>query len=206
MENPLMDDTRPQWPIAPAQTSTVDFATAEPVEQHVEEQESLDMSHPGQAMRAALDQAQQRAGEAVDQLKVQAGDAAVQLKNQASSTVDRLKIQANDQLDAQVTQAGVNLATVAEAINTLGNQLRQGNQELFASYADRVAGHVDQMATYLRQSDPPTLLRDIEDFARREPSLFLAGAFAMGLLGTRFLKSSRDSVNRGSDAAQPEEH
>ena len=41
---------------------------------------AIDLSHPGQAMRTALDQAQQRAGETVDQLKAQAGEAAIQLR------------------------------------------------------------------------------------------------------------------------------
>ena len=199
-----MDDIRPEWPYTPVQTQTYstptesfqpEAPTQEASTQEASTQESLDLSHPSQAVRTALDQAQQHAGEAVDQLKAQAGDAAVQLKNQAGSTVERLKTQAGDQLDSQMSEAGVNLATVAEAVNTLSDQLRQGNQALLARYADRVASQVDQMATYLQHSDPAKVLSDIEDFARREPGLFLAGAFAMGLLGTRFLKSTSRSVN-----------
>jgi hypothetical protein len=208
-----MDDSRPEWPYAPVQTRTYSTPTESaeqeapaPEESTQEEstQESLDLSHPGEAVRAVLDQAQQRAGETVEQLKAQAGDVAVQVKTQAGTTVERLKSQAGDQLDTQMTQAGTGLATVAEAVNTLGDQLRQGNQALLAGYADRVAGQVDQMATYLRQSDPARVLHDIEDFARREPGLFLAGAFAMGLLGTRFLKSSGRNVNTGDTTEQPE--
>jgi hypothetical protein len=199
-----MDDSRPEWPYTPVQTETYPtpsepFSPLAPTE---ETEVSIDLNHPGQAMRTALDQAQQRAGETVDQLKAQAGDAALQLRNQAGSTVERLKAQAGDQVDSQMTQAGMNLATVAEAVNTLSDQLRQGNQALLASYADRVAGQVDQLATYLRQNDPASVLHDIEDFARREPGLFLAGAFAMGLLGTRFLKSSGRSANTASTARE----
>jgi hypothetical protein len=203
-----MDDIRPEWPYAPVQTQTystpTESAEQEAPAQEESPQESLDLSHPTQAVRAVLDQAQQRAGETVDQLKAQAGDVAVQVKTQAGTTVERLRSQAGDQLDTQMTQAGTGLATVAEAVNTLGDQLRQGNQALLAGYADRVAGQVDQMATYLRQSDPARVLHDLEDFARREPVLFLAGAFAMGLLGTRFLKSSGRNVNTGDAAEQPE--
>jgi F0F1-type ATP synthase membrane subunit b/b' len=208
-----MDDIRPEWPYAPVQTETYSTPTESPQReaptqeaptQEASTQEGIDLSQPGQAVRAVLDQAQQRAGETVDQLKAQAGDVAVQVKNQAGTTVERLRSQADDQLDTQMTQAGAGLATVAEAVNTLGDQLRQGNQALLAGYADRVAGQVDQMAAYLRQSDPARVLHDIEDFARREPALFLTGAFAMGLLGTRFLKSSGRNVNTGGTAEQPE--
>jgi hypothetical protein len=194
-----MDDTRSQWPSAPmpapVQTQTSP-TSPEPVEQDTQTHLGLDLSHPGQTVRTALDEAQQRAGEAVDQLKTQAGDAVVQLKNQAGDTVERIKTQANDQLDTQMTQAGVSLATVADAVTTLSNQLRHGNQTLLATYADRAAGQVDQMATYLRQSDSTQVLHDIEDFAHREPALFLVGAFAIGLLGTRFLKSSSGQVEK----------
>ena len=190
-----MDDTRSQWPSAPVQTQTSP-TSPEPVEQDTQTHLGLDLSHPGQTVRTALDEAQQRAGEAVDQLKTQAGDAVVQLKNQAGDTVERIKTQANDQLDTQMTQAGVSLATVADAVTTLSDQLRHGNQTLLATYADRAAGQVDQMATYLRQSDSTQVLRDLEDFAHREPALFLVGAFAIGLLGTRFLKSSSGQVEK----------
>jgi len=201
-----MDEIRPKWPYPLVQTQTYSSPgessqPESPAQEGSTEEESLDLSHPSQAVRTALDQAQQRAGEAVDQLKSQAGDAAVQLKNQAGSTVERLRTQAGDQLDSQMSEAGVNLATVAEAVNTLSDQLRQGNQVVLASYADRVAGQVDQMATYLQQSDPAKVLHDIEDFARREPGLFLVGAFAMGLLGTRFLKSSSRSEHTGGGPA-----
>jgi hypothetical protein len=199
-----MDDSRPEWPYTPTQTPTYSTPSEpfSPIAPTEETEVAFDLSHPGQSVRTALDQAQQRAGETVDQLKAQAGDAAVQLRNQAGTTVERLKAQAGDQVDAQMTQAGVNLATVAEAVNTLSDQLRQGNQALLAGYADRVAGEVDQMATYLRQSDPSKVLHDIEDFARREPGLFLARAFAIGLLGTRFLKSSGRSTNSASTAGE----
>jgi hypothetical protein len=34
------------------------------------------------------------------------------------------------------------------------------------------------------------MVRNVEDFARRQPALFIGGAFMLGLLGARFLKSS----------------
>jgi hypothetical protein len=199
--NPV-DDTPSQGPSTPASVQTQTYPTpGEPV--RPEEQgapantqmdTSLDLSQPVTTLRTALGQAEQRAGDAVDQLKTQASDAMVQLKNQADDTVEKIKTQANDQIDTQMTQAGLSLATVADAVETLSDQLRRGNQALLADYADRAGGQVDQLATYLRQSDPNKVLHDIEDFARREPALFLAGAFAIGLLGTRFLKSSSSQV------------
>jgi PRC-barrel domain len=199
--NPL-DETPAQGPSAPASVQTQTYPapgeSVRPGEQeapaNTQMDTSLDLSHPGTTMRTALGQVEQRAGDAIDQLKNQAGDTVAQLKNQAGDTVEKVKTQANDQLDTQMTQAGLSLATVADAVETLSDQLRRGNQALLADYADRAGGQVDQLATYLRQSDPNKVLHDVEDFAKREPVLFLAGAFAIGLLGTRFLKSSSSQV------------
>jgi uncharacterized protein YjbJ (UPF0337 family) len=208
--NPV-DDTPDQGPSAPAsvqtQTSPTPAESVGPGEQgapaapaapattpNTQMDTSLDLSQPVTTLRATLGQVEQRAGDAVDQLKAQASDAMEQLKNQADDTVEKIKTQANDQIDTQMTQAGLSLATVADAVETLSDQLRRGNQALLADYAGRAGGQVDQLATYLRQSDPNQVLHDIEDFARREPALFLAGAFAIGLLGTRFLKSSSSQV------------
>jgi hypothetical protein len=40
------------------------------------------------------------------------------------------------------------------------------------------------------------LIDDVEDFARREPAVFIGGAIAIGLVAARFLKSSRRSGGR----------
>jgi hypothetical protein len=36
----------------------------------------------------------------------------------------------------------------------------------------------------------------VEDFARRNPAVFLGGAFALGLVGARFIKSSGHRAER----------
>ena len=43
----------------------------------------------------------------------------------------------------------------------------------------------------LKNKDVTELLNDAQRLARRQPALFVGGAFALGLLGARFLKSSR---------------
>ena len=42
---------------------------------------------------------------------------------------------------------------------------------------------------YLRGKDFDRMVDDLEGFARRQPALFLGGAFMLGLLAARFLKS-----------------
>jgi hypothetical protein len=54
----------------------------------------------------------------------------------------------------------------------------------------------------LRQKDVRELMSDVERFAQRQPTLFLGGAFALGLLGARFLKSSAPTENSGQMAGR----
>lgn len=42
--------------------------------------------------------------------------------------------------------------------------------------------------------EPPELAADVEGFTRRQPALFMGGAFVLGLTTARFLKSSREAA------------
>ena len=46
------------------------------------------------------------------------------------------------------------------------------------------------MSSYLRDHDMNDLVRDAEDYARREPLIFFGAAFAAGFIAARFLKAS----------------
>jgi hypothetical protein len=50
-----------------------------------------------------------------------------------------------------------------------------------------------------RDADGRTIARDVENLARRQPALVFAGAFAIGLVAARFLKSSEPDY-RSDDA------
>jgi hypothetical protein len=100
------------------------------------------------------------------------------------------------------TQAAETLNTLAESLITTGQQLRERNQEPVSRYVDQFADRVRRVSTYLQNTDVSEIVDSTEDFARRQPALFLGGAFALGLLGARFLKSSRRQVEaRGQFAS-----
>jgi hypothetical protein len=76
----------------------------------------------------------------------------------------------------------------------MGENLRGKEQEtpiagLTARYGDSLAQQVEQVSHYLEQKDLRELVRDVEVFARRNPAVFIGGAFALGMLAARFLKS-----------------
>jgi len=126
-----------------------------------------------------VDQAQQKAGQVVEQVQDKAGQVADQARQQATT-----------QLDTQRERVGGTLQTVADAIRQTGQQLRDQDQGAIAQYADRAADQVERFYGYLGNRDVNQIVGDVERLARREPALFLGAAFAVGLIATRFLKSS----------------
>jgi hypothetical protein len=134
-------------------------------------------------------QAQQMAGQVADQAQQKTGQMAEQIKQQASS-----------RLSGQVDRAAEGLGNLSQALLSVSGQLRQQDQALVAEYTSRTAEQVQRAASYLRGKDVDQLVDEAERFARRQPVVFVSGAFALGLVAARFLKSSGQRA--GPDAAQ----
>jgi hypothetical protein len=87
------------------------------------------------------------------------------------------------------------LTSFADGIRQLGDNLRnQGQQNQVvstaANYVEPLAHQLENVAHYLERQDLRGLSRDLQGFARRNPTLFVGSAFALGLIAARFLKSS----------------
>lgn len=120
-------------------------------------------------------------------------DVADQTRQKASGLVGTVKQQAASRLDKQKEHAVDELTSVAGSVRQMGEQLKSPEHGAVAQYAaqygDMAADQLQQVAGYLRQHDVKQLVREVEGFARREPVLFTGGAFLLGLIGARFLKS-----------------
>jgi len=81
------------------------------------------------------------------------------------------------------------LTQTAQALRHAGDDLRQTNG-MVAGFVDGAAGQVDNAAQYLRGHSVNDLMTEAEDLARRNSTVFLGGAFVLGILAARFLKSS----------------
>jgi hypothetical protein len=115
------------------------------------------------------------------------------LEEAASGVADRVAETAQQtvgtHVDTGMTKASDMLEQIAGAVRTSGEQLRT-EQPQVASFADTAAGQVERLARYLHDSSAQDLVREAEDFARRQPAIFLGGALALGLAASRFLKAS----------------
>ena len=107
--------------------------------------------------------------------------------------MDRVKSSAASQLGAQKDRATDGLGSVAQAVRHSGQQLRDQQHDTIAQYVEQAADQLERFAGRLKDRNINDLAREAQDLARRRPALFIGSAFALGLLGARFLKSSNDN-------------
>jgi hypothetical protein len=127
-----------------------------------------------------------------------------QLRHARDKVVDRAKSTLRDARDRAGSslsdgrrQAAEQIGGIGGALHRTSEQLRNEDQARFADVADSVGRQIDKVADYLRDSDGRAIARDIESLARRQPALVFAGAFALGLVAARFLKSSDPGYGSG---------
>jgi hypothetical protein len=115
-----------------------------------------------------------------------------QAGQKVSEVADQARTQVMSKLGDQKERAAGSLEGVAQALRQTGQQFRDQNQQPFGQFAEGAADMVERFTGYLNQRDVHQMVGEVESFARRQPALFLGGAFALGLLAARFLKSSSD--------------
>ncbi len=113
----------------------------------------------------------------------------------ASDAQNKTTEEVQSRLGVQKQRAAESLTTVAQSLRTSGEEL-QGEQDGMSRYVQQTADRVEGVASYLRDHEVGEIVDELEDFARSHPPVFVGGAFVIGLLGARFLKSSRRNLPR----------
>jgi ElaB/YqjD/DUF883 family membrane-anchored ribosome-binding protein len=113
-------------------------------------------------------------------------EAARSVAEQAEQTVEAKASTTMDDLSNTVE-------AIAHAIRRSGKDLRQEQPQL-ASAAEMAADQVDRAARYLHDRQPREVLGQIEEAARRQPAVLIAGGLAVGLLLGRFLRTAATGI------------
>ncbi len=127
-----------------------------------------------------LDETQQTAGQAVAGVQQKVGEVVEGAKQQTTSLLESRKEQVAD-----------TLYTVAHVLRQSGQQLREQEQAPVAGIADQAAQQAERGSGYLKQRNVSELLNETEQLGRTHPLAFTGGALILGMLGVRFLRSSR---------------
>lgn len=130
-------------------------------------------------------------GKLVSEQVQQGGQQVVEkAQDAASQAAGQAQERATSMLEGQKGQVATNLTTVAQALRQTSKQLREQDQGSVSQIPDRAADQLERVSGYLQQRNVNELVGELENFARRNSTIFLTGAFAIGALAARFLKSS----------------
>lgn len=130
-----------------------------------------------------------------DDFDVQQNDMRDRVRDEAEKMTQRAKQEAQSLAQDQKARAADRVDTYAEALRQTSDELRQQNQDTAARYVDRAADELSQLSSYVEQHSVDQMIDDVSNFARQQPELFVAGAFALGTLAARFIKALSGGSN-----------
>jgi hypothetical protein len=128
-------------------------------------------------------------------------DVKEQVVGQAKNVLGQARDSATSSLTESKRGLADQVASVATAVRGTTDHFRSQDQQRIAEWTDGLAGQADRFAGYLRDADFGAMRRDVENLARRQPGVVVGGAFLLGLLGARFLKSSERKQFRSEGEA-----
>jgi len=150
----------------------------------------------------AIEAARQGVGQATDVVREQIGPLVDAMRERVGPLAEQVKKKASTVTQEQMTSAAEGLDSVAGAVNAVGERLRENNLGELSQYSDMATEQIEKAATWLRTTTPEEIAHDIEDFAKKQPAVFVAGALALGLIGVRFLHSASQDDSPDADRKQ----
>jgi hypothetical protein len=129
-------------------------------------------------------------GGTADQVKDQVREKAQVAQDKARGAAGQARGRISEQVDQRSTQVGERIAGTAGDVRSIADELRNQGKDTPANLAEQVANQADRVGDYLKGASGDRLLRDVEDFARRQPMLVAAAGLALGFAASRFLKAS----------------
>jgi hypothetical protein len=146
----------------------------------------------GNVAQTASQSGKQVAGAAAEQGRRIADEAAQQARNLLDDARQQVSRQAGDQQHK-----------AAESLRALGDELAtmadgSHDQGLGSQLVRQASDQVQQVASWLSDSEPGSVLDDVRGFAQRRPGTFLLAAAAAGLLAGRLTRGAVDERRNGS--------
>ena len=118
-------------------------------------------------------------------------------KERAGAIWDDARETARSKLNEQKDVAAGGLGEVAGALREAAQRQRNdGSGQSMAQLTSSAADGLEHLSHTLRSKDVSTMLRDVDQFARKQPVAFFGIALAAGFLAVRFLKADTEDVRR----------
>jgi hypothetical protein len=119
--------------------------------------------------------------------------------------IDTLGRRAEEIVSEQKSRAASEIASLAAMLRNAAQCVDQSDRGTISDHANDFAGEIDRFANHLRRSSWRALAGDVEDFARRAPTLFMASSAIAGFFLGRLLMAPVDtgSTDLGRSGGTP---
>jgi ElaB/YqjD/DUF883 family membrane-anchored ribosome-binding protein len=151
-------------------------------------------AHRARSAGSTLDAMKAQATDAARDTRAQAAAAGTAAQRQVARLGEQMRGAAQSLVEEQKERMAVAVQGVADMLRRTADTLEREHNATAAHYAGRLAAQIDRFSTAVRQREIGEMVASTEDFARRQPALFIAGAVAAGFLIGRLLArpSERD--------------
>ena len=119
-----------------------------------------------------------------------------------SELLDAARSAAETILDDQKQRTAERVSGMAEAVRCAAQSLDRSENRAIARYADQAADRIGDFSGLIRERQWSEIVADTEDLARRQPTLFVLGAAAVGFLAGRLLAVPTDRRRSKKDLPQ----
>jgi hypothetical protein len=167
--------------------------------------------------RATGQQAKEGARQVAEVGKDEVKNVAQETSQQAKELWQQTRSQLLDQSAQQQTRVAEGLRSLSQELSSMANGSE--HQGVASDLAHQASTRMDDVAGWLDQRDPGSLVAEVKQFARQRPGAFLATAAVIGLVGGRLSRGlmadhqdksetnpSGDASSGGTSAATPVDH
>ena len=126
-----------------------------------------------------------------------------QARQAATEAQQKITEQLRTRAESTKSQAADTLTSVANALSQSGRQLKADNPNVPSQYIERAGDQLRRAAENIRNTNVDELVRRTESMARRQPALFLGGAFVLGVVAARLIKSGQSASSYSNQYGSP---
>jgi len=134
-----------------------------------------------------------------DDLTRVAKDNAAQLDDTAREFANTSKDKVGEAFSQRKSIGAEYIGTIAHATGQAA-QAFENDLPQAAQYIRQASEQIQNVADRVRESDVRELVGEVQEFARRQPTLFFGGAVILGFAALRFLKSEPPKASAAFDA------
>ena len=143
------------------------------------------------------------ATDTTDEPRGKAQEVANKAQEQVGEATGKARDQIREQVNRRSSEASERVHSTAADVRSVAEELRRQGKDAPAKYAEQAAEKAERLGGYLHDADGDRILRDVEDFGRRNPWAIAAGGLALGFMASRLLKASSSERYRSAVAPQP---